>query len=77
MTRFRAEGEADRTFWQYEAGNLPRDGNESMDSYAVAQDMSAMPPEYDDRPYYREGSLDRDTRQCSPQPTTRYRRRYS
>lgn len=71
MSRFHPE-EADNAFWQYESGNVARDNNESMDSYAVGQDL---PLEYDNRQYYREGSLDRDMMQ-SPQPS-RYGRRYS
>lgn len=71
MSRFRAEGEADRMFWQYEGSNVLRDANESMDSYAAGQDMTL---EYDDRTYYREGSLERDIIQNSPQPMSRYRR---
>ncbi|XP_014470485.1 PREDICTED: trichohyalin-like isoform X2 [Dinoponera quadriceps] len=70
--RFRTEGEVDRTFWQYETVSLARDGNESMDSY-----VQDTPSEYNERPYYQEGSLERETRQCSPQSATRYRRSQS
>ncbi|KYM80481.1 hypothetical protein ALC53_09031 [Atta colombica] len=58
--------------WQYESNNILRDGNESMDSYTVGQDL---PLEYDDRSYYREGSLERDMIQSSPQLLSKYRRR--
>lgn len=61
----------DHTFWQCtESGGILRDSNESMDSYTVEQDL---PLEYDDRTYYREGSLERDV--ASPQ--LKYRRRYT
>ncbi|XP_025996734.1 uncharacterized protein LOC105198112 isoform X1 [Solenopsis invicta] len=68
--RFRTE-ELDHTFWQCtESGGILRDSNESMDSYTVEQDL---PLEYDDRTYYREGSLERDV--ASPQ--LKYRRRFN
>ncbi|XP_018395795.1 PREDICTED: trichohyalin-like isoform X2 [Cyphomyrmex costatus] len=66
--RFHIE-ELDHT-WQYESNSILRDGNESMDSY-TGQDL---PLEYDDRSYYREGSLERDMIQSSPQ-LSKYRRR--
>ncbi|XP_067208133.1 trichohyalin-like isoform X2 [Linepithema humile] len=68
--RFHPE-EADNAFWQYENSNILRDNNESMDSYVVGQDL---PLEYDNRPYYGEGSLERDMIQCSPQLMSRYGR---
>ncbi|XP_019889605.2 trichohyalin isoform X2 [Ooceraea biroi] len=68
-SRFHAEGEAGRAFWEYEGSNILRDGNESIDSYAAGQDL---PLEYDDRAYYREGSLER--LQSSPQHSSRYKR---
>lgn len=72
ISRFHAEGEADRAFWQYEDNNILRDGNESIDSYTVGHDV---PVEYDDRAYSGEGSLER--LQGSPHSSTsRYRRRY-
>lgn len=71
MFRFHTE-ESNHTLWQYESSIL-RDDNESMDSYTVGQDL---PFEYDDRSYYREGSLERDMIQSSPQ-SSKYRRRYS
>lgn len=71
LFRFHTE-ELDHAFWQYENSGILRDGNESIDSYTVGQDL----PEYDDR-YYREGSLERDMIQSSPQSQSKYRRRYS
>lgn len=68
--RFHTE-ELDHTLWQYESSTILRDGNESMDSYTAGQDL---PLEYDDRSYYREGSLDRNMIQSSPQ-SSKYRRR--
>jgi len=73
VSRFHPE-EADNAFWQYENSNILRENNESMDSYVVGQDL---PLEYDNRPYYGEGSLERDMIQCSPQLMSRYGRRYS
>ncbi|XP_070525021.1 trichohyalin isoform X2 [Cardiocondyla obscurior] len=71
--RFHTE-ELDHTFWQYENSCVLRDGNESIDSYTVGQDL---PLEYDDRTYYREGSLDRDTVQSSPQSQSKYKKRFN
>ncbi|XP_036146293.1 uncharacterized protein LOC105837289 isoform X2 [Monomorium pharaonis] len=66
--RFRTE-ELDHTFWQCtESGGILRDGNESMDSYTVGQNLSL---EYDDRMYYREGSLERNV----ASPHLKYRRK--
>ncbi|KAL6255012.1 hypothetical protein P5V15_013347 [Pogonomyrmex californicus] len=69
--RFHTE-ELNHTFWQYENSNILRDSNESMDSYAIGQDL---PLEYDDRVYYRERSLERDMIQFSPKSLLKYRRR--
>lgn len=73
LFRFHTE-EMDHTFWQYENSGILQDNNESMDSYTAGQDL---PVEYDDRSYYREGSLERDMMQSSPQSQSKYRRRYS
>jgi len=73
LFRFHTE-ELDHTLWQYESSNILRDGNESIDSYTVGQDL---PLEYDDRLYYREESLERDLIQSSPQSLSKYKRRYS
>ncbi|XP_076164228.1 uncharacterized protein LOC143145078 isoform X3 [Ptiloglossa arizonensis] len=55
--RFRGE-EADRSFWPYESENVPRDGNESLDSYPNGQGLEL---DYEEKGYYRDDSIERDT----------------
>lgn len=54
--RFRGD-EADRSLWPYEAENILRDGNESLDSYPNSQDLDL---DYEEKLYYRNDSIERD-----------------
>ncbi|XP_078050476.1 uncharacterized protein LOC144476982 isoform X2 [Augochlora pura] len=54
--RFRGD-ETDRSYWPYESENIPRDGNESLESYPNGQDLDL---EYEDKVYYRDDSIERD-----------------
>ncbi|KAG7207404.1 hypothetical protein KM043_009056 [Ampulex compressa] len=72
--RFRAADDTDRQFWQYEAENALREGNESLDSYANGQEIDA---EYDERSYYRDESLEREIMEGPLPSASRFRKRRS
>ncbi|XP_076277908.1 uncharacterized protein LOC143207903 isoform X2 [Lasioglossum baleicum] len=54
--RFRGD-ETDRSYWPYESENIPRDRNESLESYPNGQDLDL---DYEEKVYYRDDSIERD-----------------
>lgn len=70
--RFRGD-EADRSFWPYESENVPRDGNESLDSYQNGQELEM---DYGEKGYYRDGSIERDIIESSLRSMPKYNQRY-
>lgn len=70
-SRFRGD-EADRSLWPYEAENILRDGNESLDSYPNSQDLDL---DYEEKTYYRDDSIERDIMEGPFRPSSKFKHR--
>ncbi|KAK9297028.1 hypothetical protein QLX08_009127 [Tetragonisca angustula] len=72
-SRFR-EDEGDRSLWPYEAENMLRDGNESLDSYPNSQDLDL---DFEEKSYYRDDNIERDIMEGPFRPSSKFKHRKS
>ncbi|XP_076249176.1 uncharacterized protein LOC143188653 isoform X2 [Calliopsis andreniformis] len=71
--RFRGD-DTDTSFWPYESENVPREGNESLDSYQNGPELDL---DYEEKTYYRDDSIERDIMEGPLRSMSKYKQRRS